>query len=197
VVVGDFELLSLHCNMLGDHGIVEEDDSDSELDEDIKISDINDVFDAILRLCPRLVWLVLNENHEPDSEGRDYCSRPDMAISYYLKISFAKLSKILEPHEWGRLMHCSAICRPMEMLRRSDSSWPIWILVDPSGKHACRSISPGLHCDTSLSHPHLFVSPTFPVNETFPPSEVLHLLIQTQFELEMITAANKILLITL
>jgi len=44
---------------------------DEELDEEevnyfynLSDADINDVIEAILKYCPRRVWLILNENHE-------------------------------------------------------------------------------------------------------------------------------------
>ena len=72
---------------------------DADPDADEAEADINDIFEYIL-LCPRRVWLVLNDNHE-DSEQRDYCWRPDLCVSYYIKISLQRLREILEPLEMG------------------------------------------------------------------------------------------------
>jgi len=105
-------------------------DADSDTNE--AEADINDVFEFILRFCPRRVWLVLNDNHEVSQRG-DYCWRPDLCVSYYIKISFQRLREILEPLEWGRHFRCSAIFRPSVDLKRSDTTRPLWLLVDPSG----------------------------------------------------------------
>jgi hypothetical protein len=124
---------------------VEDDADDMNLEvEDFVISDYNDVIEGILRYCPRLVWLVVNDNHEQGPAGLlTDCYRPDMCVSYYLKIQHSRLTEILEPYEWR--LQCNAFFRPNEMLKRGTaySTRPIWILVDPSGRHPCRLVSPG------------------------------------------------------
>ena len=112
---------------------------DEELDEedvnyiyDWSDADINDVVEAILKYCPRRVWLILNDNHEESERVNDTCWRPDLCVSYYLKISFYKLREILEPHDWGKQLRCSAFIRPKQGLSRSDGTNVKWILVDPS-----------------------------------------------------------------
>jgi len=80
------------------------------LRDDVVIFDINDVFEAILMFCPKRVWLALIDDHK--SSELEYCIRPDLCVSKYLKIPFRKLQEISEPHDWGKQFCCSAIFRP-------------------------------------------------------------------------------------
>ena len=70
-------------------------------------ADINDVIEAILKYCPRRVWLILNDNHEESEKVNDTCWRPVLCVSFYLKIPFVKLRDILEPQDWGE--NCFAV----------------------------------------------------------------------------------------
>lgn len=116
-------LLAIYSSQMGD---------DNESEDNVVISDINDVFESILLFCPRRVCLALNDDHE--SSELEYCIRPDLCVSKYLKIPFQKLREIAEPHDWGRRFCCSAIFRPnqSQSFHRSDGTRIIWIIVDPS-----------------------------------------------------------------
>jgi len=93
-----------------------------ESEHDLTISDINDVWEAIMDHAPRRAWLVLNDN--PEAGPEDNCWRPDLCVSNYIKIPFQKLREIAEPHDWGKRFRCSAIFRPGQGqgLCRSDGS---------------------------------------------------------------------------
>jgi len=116
-------------------------DDDSGFDEeesnyfyDWSDADINDVIEEILKYCPRRMWLILDDNHEESERVNDTCWRPDLCVSYYLKIPFFKLREILEPYDWGKQLRCSAFMRPKQGqgLSRSDGTYVKWFLVDPS-----------------------------------------------------------------
>ena len=136
-----------HLFLQTNAGVIMMQVADGDSDTNEAEFDINDVFEYILLYCPRRVWLVLNDNHE-DSRQVDYCWRPDLCVSFYIKISFQRLREILEPLEWGRNFRCSAIFKPSVDLKRSDATRPLWILVDPSGvEWSCKppGDSPLLH----------------------------------------------------
>ena len=74
-----------------------DDDVDSAEEETADIIDNwNDVIEGLLSLCPRRTWLVFGDNPEQDPTGNVYCWRPDMCVSFHLKIKFAKLKSIME-----------------------------------------------------------------------------------------------------
>ena len=78
-----------------------------ESEHDLTISDINDVWEAIMDHAPRRAWLVLNDN--PDN---------------YIKIPCQKLREIADRHDWDKRLRCSSIFRPGQGqgLCRSDGS---------------------------------------------------------------------------